>query len=145
VTPLELEIAATPEDVMRGCVVLRGFLEAGGLRGEIVSDVVLAFEEVGANVVGHAYVGSEPGKLWLTAQVASDCVRLEIRDAGPPFDPLRAAAPDLEAHWRELRVGGLGIHIVRSLAQRAEYTRRDGRNCLALRFRRHAEVEDPCP
>lgn len=69
-----------------------------------------------------------------------DGARLEawIIDNGPAFDPLQdAAPPDLELSVEERPIGGLGIHLVKSLMDGADYHRSEGRNLLHL-SKRHA-------
>jgi serine/threonine-protein kinase RsbW len=61
--------------------------------------------------------------------------RLELRDDGQPFDPLGAPAPDLESPMEERGLGGLGIHLVKELADDIQYRREAGFNFLLLRKR----------
>jgi len=53
-------------------------------------------------------------------------------DDAPPFDPLAFSTPDLDVAGEERPIGGLGIHIVRSLVDQAHYHRDAGRNHLYL-------------
>jgi anti-sigma regulatory factor (Ser/Thr protein kinase) len=59
-------------------------------------------------------------------------MQLEIRDRAPAFDPLAAAPPDLTRPFSERPIGGLGIHLARSMTDAVEYTREDGENRLRL-------------
>jgi anti-sigma regulatory factor (Ser/Thr protein kinase) len=59
-------------------------------------------------------------------------LRISFVDDGLPFDPLAFGAPDLDAAGEERAIGGLGIHIVRSLVDQARYRREGGRNHLHL-------------
>ena len=49
------------------------------------------------------------------------------------FDPTQVAPPDLRSTLKERKVGGMGIHFVRSLMDDVVYARADGKNCLHLR------------
>ena len=50
----------------------------------------------------------------------------------PAYDPLAHAPPDLDADIADRPIGGLGIHLVRELAQDARYRREDGWNILRI-------------
>ena len=55
-------------------------------------------------------------------------VCLRLRDWGVAFDPLAATAPNNVADITARPVGGLGIHLVREMADHCAYARRDGCN-----------------
>jgi anti-sigma regulatory factor (Ser/Thr protein kinase) len=61
-------------------------------------------------------------------------VRVEFADRGSAFDPEAAPEPDLAAPLTERKIGGLGLHFVRSLSRIVEYRREDGWNRLKLRL-----------
>jgi serine/threonine-protein kinase RsbW len=66
-------------------------------------------------------LGWKTGRLWIC-----------FVDDGLPFDPLAFGALDLDAAGEKRPIGGLGIHIVRSLVDQARYRREGGRNHLHL-------------
>jgi len=55
-----------------------------------------------------------------------------VSDDGVPFHPLAMPSPDTTRPLDEREPGGLGIHLVRSLATETSYARRDGRNVVSL-------------
>ena len=57
---------------------------------------------------------------------------IDFVDDGQPFDPLGLPAPDLDAAAEERQVGGLGVHIVRSLVDEARYLREGGRKVVYI-------------
>jgi serine phosphatase RsbU (regulator of sigma subunit)/anti-sigma regulatory factor (Ser/Thr protein kinase) len=62
-------------------------------------------------------------------------LQLEVRDNGvPPFNPLEAVPPDLESDLHERPIGGLGIHLVRSLSSHFDYTLEDGYNVIRVQI-----------
>ena len=60
---------------------------------------------------------------------------LEIRDNGRSFNPLEAPSPILDRPIEERPNGGLGIHLMRSLADEASYVRKGTMNVLVLKKR----------
>ena len=50
-------------------------------------------------------------------------IELTVEDAGAPFDPTRSREPDIDESLDERAIGGLGLHLVRSLADVFSYQR----------------------
>ena len=57
-----------------------------------------------------------------------------LEDDGHEFNPLAAPEPDVHLPAEQRVPGGLGIHLIRSLAERLHYERRDGRNRLTVKI-----------
>ncbi|HEU5408644.1 MAG TPA: anti-sigma factor antagonist, partial [Nitrospira sp.] len=60
---------------------------------------------------------------------------LTIKDDGIPFNPLTVATPDLSRLLHEREIGGLGIHLVRSMFDEVTYHRNVGHNVLTVKKR----------
>ena len=104
----------------------------------IVHDCVVAAEEVLANIATHAYGGRPGGEASVEIRLLPEEIRTRFADAGPPFNPLEEPAPDVEAPIATRSVGGLGIFLVRQLADRCEYVREGSTNVLTVHHRRPA-------
>jgi serine/threonine-protein kinase RsbW len=107
-----------------------------GLGARVVHDLTLALEEVLTNVIRHGYPDGGEHEIAVRLHVAPDAVSAEIEDDGQPFNPLEAPVPDTTTPLAERAVGGLGIHLVRTLMDAVEYRRQDARNLLTIRRRR---------
>lgn len=59
-------------------------------------------------------------------------VCLVIRDDAPAFDPVALEIPDLEGAVQERKIGGLGIHLTRSVMDTIDYEYKDGRNQISV-------------
>jgi anti-sigma regulatory factor (Ser/Thr protein kinase) len=97
-----------------------------------VREIELIVEEVLVNICRHAY-----GEL--SGQVQVNCARdnarrllLEVIDQGRPFNMMEMSPPDLESDVEHRPVGGLGISLIRALANEVSYRRESGRNVLCL-------------
>ena len=55
-------------------------------------------------------------------------MHLTIQDNGPAFDPSTAGVPDTALPADERPVGGLGLHLVRTLSDSFDYSREGDRN-----------------
>ena len=127
-----LELPATPEDVMRGVEHLEQFCNEQHVPRKAVQGLMLAVEEMASNVVNHAYQRDAQQTFRLTLKHHGDRFIVELRDHGPAFDPLQAAAPDLDADPGERDLGGLGIHLVRHYIEDLHYTRAGNENILLM-------------
>mgnify|MGYP003444340506 CR=1 FL=1 len=81
----------------------------------------------------------------IVAPAADDRLALAFRDDGAAFDPLARADPDLDAGIDERPIGGLGIFLVRELAESVSYERIGRDNVLRVHLRasaRHGNQEN---
>src|SRR5690606_17739729 len=96
-------------------------------------NALLATQEMLTNVLRYAHRGddSQPVELVMTTDDSGFCV--EIRDDGPPFDPISHPAPSPVDAAGELRPGGYGIMIARLVMDAVDYRRDGARNVLRMR------------
>jgi phosphoserine phosphatase RsbU/P len=128
------EISATGvHDALRRLI---GILAARGVDPARIGDVELIGEELLTNIVRDAESRSARRRLSVDCALTPAEIVLTFRDDGPAFNPLGRERVDLEAHIADRRVGGLGIHLVRELAERCTYTRSEGWNVLEVRLSR---------
>jgi sigma-B regulation protein RsbU (phosphoserine phosphatase) len=129
-----------PERSPEGCRTarrwLRLILAARHVAANRIDDAELIAEEVLTNVGRAASLGE--GASWMSFEIALTPVRIAmtICDNGPEFDPLSREPPNLAADIAERDVGGLGIHLVRALADDCRYERIDDHNVLTIRLNR---------
>jgi anti-sigma regulatory factor (Ser/Thr protein kinase) len=97
-----------------------GFLASAGLDASQSFTVDLIIEELFTNMVKYSREGVHPISIQLE-QVGRDLViRLTDFDV-EPFDITRAPEADTTRPARERKIGGLGIHFVRQMADRMSY------------------------
>jgi serine/threonine-protein kinase RsbW len=114
---------------------LARFLEENGVEASVTYIVQLAVEELVMNVIRHGSHGETNRNIAL--RIDLDDARhamLEVVDDGDAFDPRAAAEPDFEGMLHGTRVGGLGVHLVKSLVASLDYQRVDNRNRVRLRI-----------
>ena len=89
------------------------------------------------NYVRHSVRKVPQPRMELTVQEHDGKVILTVLDTGPPFNPLTAPPPDLSDDIDQRRMGGMGLHLVRSYCDRMHYVRervnRPGIRPVALR------------
>lgn len=109
-----------------------GFARENGLPDGERSRLLIIIEELFTNAVAYGYAPGATGGITVTLQREHCRVVIDFVDDGYPFDPLAFAEPDFDAPEEERAIGGLGIHIVRSLVDEARYNWEHGRNHLRL-------------
>lgn len=112
---------------------IREGLHLAGFDLRTARKVEMASEEIIVNVIRHAYKESS-GTIEIGIRVVPrDRIEIEIKDQGPPFDPLsEKEAIDLNASLDERQEGGLGIFFVRKIMDEIHYLRKGGANLLTL-------------
>ncbi|MBP5355892.1 MAG: ATP-binding protein [Prevotella sp.] len=93
----------------------------------------LAIEEAVVNVMSYAYPQGAQGFVNIEAQANESRLKFVITDNGIPFDPTAMAKVDTTLSTEERGIGGLGIHLVRTIMDNVNYKRVDGKNILTLR------------
>lgn len=92
----------------------------------------LTLEEMVTNVIKYGYDDKLKHEILVRMAVNKDTLALTIEDDGHEFDPTAAPDPDTTQPLSERKIGGLGIHLVRSMVQSMTYRRENGRNFLDI-------------
>ncbi|MCX6550657.1 MAG: ATP-binding protein [Acidobacteria bacterium] len=132
---LTLTLANRTSEIERACTLVEQFANDKGLSPEAAYAVSLTLDEVLANVIRHGYDDTDEHTIGLHVSVEADVLSVRIEDDGRPFNPLLAPDPPLDLPIEERPVGGLGIHIVRTMMDELHYERVNGLNVLTLRKR----------
>jgi anti-sigma regulatory factor (Ser/Thr protein kinase) len=117
---------------------LAGWIKARA-RQELSADtsfaIQLCLEEAVANIIMYGG-GTKDDHLGITIELERNGGTLvaRIEDTGREFDPTQVPPLSVAKSLEEAKVGGLGIHLMRSYASGMHYERRDGRNWLTLQF-----------
>jgi sigma-B regulation protein RsbU (phosphoserine phosphatase) len=130
----------TPEVSVSGVLEtqkrLHAILAARDVEPARIGDVELIVEELLANIVRAAESEAADVRWSVDCALTPAEIVLTIRDDGREFDPLVFESASIDVDIAERRIGGLGIPLVRQLADACRYSRVDGANVLELRLRR---------
>ena len=96
------------------------------------SSLNLALEEAVTNVIQYAYPEDTDGTVDIEAFIEDGRLIFVITDLGKPFDPTAKAEVDIHAALDQRPIGGLGIHLVRTIMDTVSYERRGEKNILTL-------------
>ena len=108
------------------------FGEAHGLSAKLRYQVRLVLDELLTNIISYGY--ADDGEHVITVRMGLEGTRLRfvLEDDARPFDPLTAKAPDTTSEADRRHIGGLGIHLVRTIMDRVAYERVGDTNRLIL-------------
>jgi serine/threonine-protein kinase RsbW len=125
---VRLTIPAKPEYITLSRLALAGLGRVRPFSEDTLADVKLALTEACSNSVRHAY-GDAGGHVDISFELLDDRLIVEVADDGTGFAPLPADEDD-----GELTEGGLGIAIIRSIADEVEIGDGPGGRGARLRF-----------
>jgi sigma-B regulation protein RsbU (phosphoserine phosphatase) len=135
-------VDSEPETAPRAWRWIEAILRTRNVPSPTVHDCVLAVEELLTNVVTHAYRGQPGHQAHIGLRLLPEKIEIRLEDAGPPFNPLEAPAPDLEAPLAARPIGGLGLLLVSRLVDRWEYAREGEANIVTLHWGRPADSSE---
>lgn len=134
-TLFERRFADASEDLSRVTLEAVRFLEDSKVGGHPAYVANLAIEELGTNILKYGYDDLSVHQILLQIVIDSGELRVILEDDGHPFNPLEVAVPDLQAPLEERSPGGLGLYMIRKMADHIDYERVDGRNRITVRIR----------
>jgi serine/threonine-protein kinase RsbW len=94
---------------------------AAGISAASIDNIILAVDEACTNIIKHAYKLSPQGEIIIKITYDEEKFTITIIDYGKSFEPDRVPRPDLQKYYREHRVGGLGMYLMKSLMDDVEY------------------------
>jgi serine/threonine-protein kinase RsbW len=128
---VRLTIPAKPEYITLSRLALTGLSRVRPLADDTLADLKLALTEACSNSVRHAY-GEAGGHVEISFELRPDRLVVEVADDGSGFDAADVGR-DVDSE-EDLTEGGLGIAIIRSIADEVDIAdRSDGRGSR-LRF-----------
>lgn len=93
----------------------------------------LLVEEIFMNIARHSYPEGSAGVVSVMYSVpAPGELAVEFGDQGVEFNPLTASPPDLTLELAARPAGGLGVFLLKELADSLSYRREQGWNRLTL-------------
>jgi len=127
---VRLTIPARAEYITLCRLALTGIARVRDLPDEVLADLKLAITEAASNSVRHAYAGDEGvGVVQISYELLPDRLVIQVTDEGAGFDPAESKGPP-----EQLSEGGLGLAIIRAIADEVEIGTQPGGKGSCLRF-----------
>ncbi|MBP1928385.1 serine/threonine-protein kinase RsbW [Methanolinea mesophila] len=134
----EFTVEAAMESLSEIAALLEDHLRESGVGEKDIFEIGLAVDEACANIILYGY-REGGGNISVSSCVRNHQVEVTISDRGVPFDPLTVPPPDIAADVDHRKIGGLGIHLIRSMTDQVSYRYQGGTNHLTMVKERHHE------
>jgi serine/threonine-protein kinase RsbW len=121
--PVKITILSDPSHIGVVRMAVEAFGGRHGFERQQADQIGLAVNEALANVIEHGYHGNPTQSIHITMDMIGDgdgaepALKLVIRDFGRHVDPECIKSRDLD----EVRPGGLGVHIIRTVMDEVTY------------------------
>ncbi len=103
------------------------------LNDKVAKQINLVVEEVVSNIIFYAYSDADDHEIQIEFRKIEGGIFIIITDDGKYFNLLEKNNDvNINAAVEERKVGGLGIHILKNLADTIKYTRTDEQNIVEL-------------
>ncbi len=130
----KVTVGAEKENIEKLTQFAEDFFVRAKCPKDMITDFCVVIDEAAANICSYAYPVGTAGTMSLSCRFdkALGEYGVSFADSGIPFDPLEVPAVDTSAPASERAIGGLGIHIMRTLMDDIRYEYSDGRNILSM-------------
>jgi anti-sigma regulatory factor (Ser/Thr protein kinase) len=93
----------------------------------------ICLDEMFTNIVSYGFEDDLEHIISFTINLDNLELTLIIEDDGIPFNPLEKKEPETPPDLIDIRIGGLGIHIVRKLMDALSYKRESNKNKFTMK------------
>ena len=125
------EFKATREELPNVQEFVKNELEKQNCNIKTINQISLAIEEIFVNIADYAYPNKD-GMCSLTIEFDGEKnFEFIFEDQGIPFNPLEKETPDTSLSVQDRKIGGLGIHITKTIVDDMKYTY-NNKNILTL-------------
>ena len=107
-------------------------LQDGNCPEEKIEEIRICAEEIFINIASYAYPEND-GAVQIEEEVDANTIQVLFADEGVPYNPLEKEDPDITASIQDREIGGLGIFMVKQMADEIRYEYKDGKNCLFMK------------
>lgn len=118
----ELVVKSTTDNLS----VVRSFTKKAakesGFSEETIGKIILAVDEACTNIIKHAYNFSPDGEITITIKYTDTKFTISITDEGKHFNPNNVPEPNIIEYYKQKKVGGLGIYLIRKLMDEVNYS-----------------------
>ena len=122
-------------EIARVAEAVEDFCTAHDAPVRAVFQINLAIDEVLTNTISYGFPDGGRHDIIVVLSRQDDEIVIDLIDDAIAFNPLEAPEPDLAAPLENRRIGGLGVHFVKTMMDEVSYSRDGDRNHLRLRKR----------
>jgi sigma-B regulation protein RsbU (phosphoserine phosphatase) len=126
----KITVEAKMENLKEVTAFISSNLDKINYQSKIKTEIEIAVEEIFSNIAQYAYK-QERGNVNITIRTENEVV-IRFEDNGQPFNPLEHESPDFNIPIKDREIGGLGLHLVKNIMDKVEYSRQNDKNLLII-------------
>ena len=129
-----ISLTGGPESVGRSILEFDAFAQQQELSGPVARKIKIALDDLLNNIVSYGYPEAPSRGIEILLEIADQRLSVTVIDDGIPFNPLDQKPPRTDESLEDRQIGGLGVHLVRNLADDLSYRRENETNVLTIVF-----------
>ncbi len=130
--PLELSVKSSTDNLS----IIRDFIKntalSLGYSNAIIGNIILAVDEACTNIIKHAYKYSPSGDIQIELNRINNKFIITILDNGIEFDPNLIPEPDIKEYYKQRRIGGLGMYLMKKMMDEVVYSKYKNKNQVKM-------------
>jgi anti-sigma regulatory factor (Ser/Thr protein kinase) len=119
-------------EIPRMTALVEQFCRANAIAEDDWFNIRIVLDESVINVIVHGYQDADDHVINVALALDDRRLTIHIDDDAVPYNPLEAPVPRFDVPIEQRRIGGLGVHIMKTLARHIDYRREEGRNHLTI-------------
>lgn len=117
----ELQVKSRTENLSTIREFIQNFASSVGFMQEAIDNMMLAVDEACTNIIKHAYKSYPDGEIVIKINYKEKKLIITIIDYGMAFHPEKIPEPNIQEYYRQHRVGGLGMYLMKTLMDDVKY------------------------
>lgn len=131
-TPGKLSIGANIKNLGKVIEFCKSDMKKYYISEDIQFKAVMIAEEIFSNISQYAYKKPNFGKIQIQTEIRNDRYFITFIDKGIEYNLLDKQGPNIDLDFSQKEIGGLGIHLIKKLADDITYTRQNNYNILKI-------------
>lgn len=104
---------------------VRNFIEEKalliGLDSQVINQIILSVDEACTNIIKYTHNYNDTNTIEVKVSDSDNQFQVEIKYKGEGFDPNKVKTPDMVEYFKNYKVGGLGIPMMKKFMNKIEY------------------------
>jgi serine/threonine-protein kinase RsbW len=117
----ELRVKSRTENLSKIREFIQEFASSAGFRQDTIDNIMLAVDEACTNIIKHAYKSYPDGEILIKIKYKENKIIITIIDYGTAFQPESIPEPNIQEYFRQHKVGGLGMYLMKTLMDDVKY------------------------
>jgi serine/threonine-protein kinase RsbW len=117
----KLVVKGKTENLAKIRMFIQEIASSVGFKQESIDNMMLAVDEACTNIIKHAYKASPDGEINIKIKYEDKKLIITIIDYGKSFTPDLIPEPDIQEYYKQHKVGGLGMYLMRTLMDDVKY------------------------